>query len=51
MFQIQFLMNSNYYTIPYVYETMDEAEEESTHIKIGYEKRIISVNPFSQNTK
>jgi len=36
-------MNSLYYSIPYLYETVDEAEEESKHIKIGYEKRIIPV--------
>jgi hypothetical protein len=32
MFQIQFLMNSAYYTIPYIYASLDEAEEDMKYI-------------------
>ena len=43
MYQIQFLMNSVYYTIPHFYETLTEAEADMNYIKPEYPtKRIIN---------
>ena len=49
MYQIQFLLNSSYYTIPHIYASLMEAEEDLKYLKPGYKKRIVNVPTVSSS--